>query len=90
MFYPSPSPLPPSTHDLQQASTLSRDLGLPQSCIAANSGAHIGLVEELKHLHKVAWENEKAPDKGFRYFYLSPADYIKVQLIETHWYTISV
>lgn len=50
IFYPSPSPLPPSTHDLWQASTLSHDLGLPRIYIAASSGACIGLAEELKHL----------------------------------------
>jgi len=83
MFYPSP-PLTPSTHDLQQASTLSRDLGLPRIYITASSGARVGLAKELKHLYKVVWEDEEAPDKGFQYLYLSPADYIKVQLIETH------
>ena len=63
---------------LQQASALSRDLGLPRVYIAANSGARIGLAEELKHLFKVAWEDKDAPDRGFRYLYLSPADYMKV------------
>ena len=63
---------------LQQASALSRDLGLPRVYIAANSGARIGLAEELKHLFKVAWEDKDAPDRGFRYLYLSPVDYMKV------------
>jgi len=48
--------------------------------IAANSGARIGLAEELKHLFKVAWEDKDAPDRGFRYLYLSPADYMKVRV----------
>lgn len=64
---------------LQQASVLSRDLGLPRIYIAANSGARIGLAEELKHLFKVAWVDEESPDKGFKYLYLSPADYMKVR-----------
>ena len=67
-------------HTLQQASALSRDLGLPRVYIAANSGARIGLAEELKHLFKVAWEDKDAPDRGFRYLYLSPADYMKVRV----------
>ena len=67
-------------HTLQQASALSRDLGLPRVYIAANSGARIGLAEELKHLFKVAWEDKNTPDRGFRYLYLSPADYMKVRV----------
>ena len=62
----------------QQASSLSRELGLPRVYIAANSGARIGLAEELKHLFKVAWVDEKEPDKGFKYLYLSSTDYMKV------------
>ncbi len=46
--------------------------------IAANSGARIGLAEELKHLFRVAWVDPDCPDKGFKYLYLSPADYMKV------------
>ncbi len=46
--------------------------------VAANSGARIGLAEELKHLFKVAWVDQAAPNKGFRYLYLSPSDYMKV------------
>ena len=57
---------------------LSRELGIPRVYIAANSGARIGLAEELKHLYKVAWVDETTPNKGFRYLYLTPADYAKV------------
>ena len=46
--------------------------------IAANSGARIGLAEELKQLYKVAWVDETTPNKGFKYLYLSPSDYMKV------------
>ena len=63
---------------LQQASTLSREKKLPRVYIAANSGARIGLAEELKHLYRVAWVDEAEPDKGYKYLYLSPADYMKV------------
>ncbi len=63
----------------QQASVLSREQGLPRLYIAANSGARIGLAEELKQLFKVAWVDDQQPDKGFKYLYLSPADYMKVR-----------
>ena len=46
--------------------------------IAANSGARIGLAEEVKQLFKVAWVDPEYPEKGFQYLYLSPADYMKV------------
>lgn len=64
----------------QQASTLSREKKLPRVYIAANSGARIGLAEELKHLYRVAWVDEAEPDKGYKYLYLSSADYMKVRL----------
>ncbi|XP_064397695.1 acetyl-CoA carboxylase-like isoform X2 [Halichondria panicea] len=62
----------------QQASALSREQGIPRLYIAANSGARIGLAEELKQLFQVAWVDEQEPDKGFKYLYLSPTDYMKV------------
>lgn len=46
--------------------------------IAANSGARIGLAEELKQLFKVAWVEPQHPEKGYHYLYLSPADFMKV------------
>mmetsp|Transcript_29822 Transcript_29822/g.41220 ORF Transcript_29822/g.41220 Transcript_29822/m.41220 type:complete len:2214 (+) Transcript_29822:130-6771(+) len=49
--------------------------GLPRIYIACNSGARIGLVEELKPLIQVAWTNESNPSLGFKYLYLSDADY---------------
>ena len=67
-----------SCADLQQASALSREKKLPRVYIAANSGARIGLAEELKHLYRVAWVDEAEPDKGYKYLYLSSADYMKV------------
>ena len=62
----------------QLASELSRQEGLPRVYIAANSGARIGLAEELKQLFRVAWVDPTHPDKGYRYLYLSPGDYMKV------------
>ena len=62
----------------QLASELSRKEGLPRIYIAANSGARIGLAEELKQLFKVAWVEPQHPEKGYSYLYLSPADFMKV------------
>lgn len=53
-----------------RASELARAEGIPRIYIAANSGARIGLAEEIKHMFQVAW--------------LDPADPYKVKLIITH------
>ena len=42
--------------------------------LAANSGARIGVAEELK-AYKVAWINEDDPSKGFNYIYVTPENY---------------
>lgn len=47
-----------------------------------------GLADEIKHLFRVAWNNNADPDKGFKYLYLTPENFTKVsgsvkaQLIE--------
>ncbi|KAG5900051.1 hypothetical protein JTB14_016026 [Gonioctena quinquepunctata] len=60
------------------ASEMARILKIPRIYIAANSGARIGLAEEVKALFRIAWEDNKEPDRGFRYLYLTPEDYAKV------------
>lgn len=60
------------------ASEMSRNLKIPRIYIAANSGARIGLAEEIKQLFRVAWEDPEEPDKGFKYLYLSTEDFTKV------------
>jgi hypothetical protein len=40
-----------------------RHHGYPRIYISANSGARIGLAEEVKHLFRVAWEDGADPDK---------------------------
>lgn len=61
-----------------KASELARKLKIPRIYISANSGARIGLAEEVKSLFKVAWEDVDEPDKGFKYLYLTPEDYSKL------------
>ncbi|EFX86656.1 hypothetical protein DAPPUDRAFT_222043 [Daphnia pulex] len=60
------------------ASQLARSLKIPRIYIAANSGARIGLAEEIKHLFRVAWVDNSDPEKGFKYIYLTPDDFKKV------------
>lgn len=60
------------------ASTYARTSGIPRVYLAANSGARIGLAEEVKKLFRVAWNDAAQPDKGYKYLYLSPDDYHKL------------
>ncbi|XP_022081008.1 acetyl-CoA carboxylase-like isoform X4 [Acanthaster planci] len=59
----------------EKASELARSLGIPRIYLSANSGARIGLAEEVKQRFKVAWVDPAKPDKGFKYLYLTPSDY---------------
>ncbi|KAJ7391694.1 hypothetical protein OS493_017391 [Desmophyllum pertusum] len=43
-----------------------------------SSGARIGLAEEVKHHFKVAWNDPLAPEKGFKYLYVTPSDFKKL------------
>lgn len=61
-----------------KASERARQLKIPRLYISANSGARIGLAEELKPLVDVAWIDADVPDKGYKYLYLTPENYKKV------------
>ncbi|TKS78760.1 Acetyl-CoA carboxylase 2 [Collichthys lucidus] len=61
-----------------KASELARAEGIPRIYIAANSGARIGLAEEIKHMFQVAWIDPSDPYKGFKYLYLTPQDYTRI------------
>lgn len=52
-----------------------RAKGLPRVYLAANSGARLGIAEEVLPLIRAAWNDENNPDQGFRYLYLTPEDY---------------
>lgn len=60
------------------ASEIARKLKIPRVYLSANSGARIGLAEELKSVFRIAWEDPNEPDRGFRYLYLTPEDYAKL------------
>lgn len=51
---------------------LARKLGIPRIYLSANSGARIGLAEELIPHFNVAWNDSERPEAGFKYLYLSP------------------
>ncbi|KAG8122671.1 hypothetical protein E2320_018247 [Naja naja] len=66
-----------------RASELARVEGIPRVYVAANSGARIGLAEEIRHMFHVAWEDPADPYKGFKYLYLTPQDYKKVSALNS-------
>jgi acetyl-CoA carboxylase/biotin carboxylase 1 len=68
----------------KKASELARKLGLPRIYLSANSGARIGLAEELKQLFQVAWVDDTNPDKGYKYIYLTPSDYQRIKKSEAN------
>ncbi|OJJ01421.1 hypothetical protein ASPVEDRAFT_41004 [Aspergillus versicolor CBS 583.65] len=51
---------------------LARKLGIPRIYLSANSGARIGMAEELIPYFSVAWNNPDKPEAGFKYLYLTP------------------
>lgn len=61
-----------------RASERARQLGIPRIYFSANSGARIGLAEEVKALFKIAWADDNEPEKGFKYIYLTPDDYARL------------
>uniref|UniRef100_A0A8W8JGI6 Acetyl-CoA carboxylase n=1 Tax=Magallana gigas TaxID=29159 RepID=A0A8W8JGI6_MAGGI len=72
----------------QKASEKARREGLPRIFVSANSGARIGLAEEIKHLFKVAWNDPSDIEKvkaseGFKYLYLTPVDFKKVSAMNS-------
>ncbi|KAF9244091.1 acetyl-CoA carboxylase [Melanogaster broomeanus] len=56
-----------------------RAQGLPRIYLSANSGARLGLAEEIMDLFSCAWNDVAHPEKGFEYLYLTRENYLKVQ-----------
>jgi len=42
---------------------MARKLRIPRIYLSANSGARLGLAEEIKPLFRIAWEDPSNPDK---------------------------
>lgn len=51
---------------------LARKLGIPRIYLSANSGARIGMAEELIPHFSAAWNDPTKPEAGFKYLYLTP------------------
>ncbi|KAJ8762688.1 hypothetical protein K2173_011168 [Erythroxylum novogranatense] len=51
---------------------------LPLIYLAANSGARIGVAEEVKSCFKIGWSDELCPERGFQYVYLNQEDYARI------------
>ena len=51
---------------------LAQKLGIPRIYLSANSGARIGLAEELIPYFSAAWNDAQKPELGFKYLYLTP------------------
>lgn len=66
-----------------KASEKARELGCARIYFSTNSGARIGLAEEVKAAFKIAWEDENEPEKGFKYIYLTPDDYARLAPINS-------
>ncbi|KAH7926428.1 hypothetical protein BV22DRAFT_1087097 [Leucogyrophana mollusca] len=62
-----------------QVTKYAREQGLPRIYLSANSGARIGLAEEVMHLFSCAWNDDDHPEKGIEYLYLTRENYLKVQ-----------
>jgi acetyl-CoA carboxylase/biotin carboxylase 1 len=52
---------------------LARKLGIPRIYLSANSGARIGMAEELIPHFSAAWNDPARPEAGFKYLYLTSA-----------------
>ncbi|KAF4635320.1 hypothetical protein G7Y89_g2785 [Cudoniella acicularis] len=50
---------------------LARKLGIPRIYLSANSGARIGMAEELIPHFNAAWNDPQKPEAGFKYLYLN-------------------
>lgn len=56
----------------QKCTEMARRLGIPRVYLSANSGARLGMAEELLPHFSVAWKDPEKPEQGFEYLYLTP------------------
>ncbi|XP_061381495.1 acetyl-CoA carboxylase isoform X1 [Danaus plexippus] len=61
-----------------RASEYAREHKIPRLYVSVNSGARIGVAEEVKSEFKVAWLDSERPERGFKYLYLSPEAYSRL------------
>ncbi|KAG8531397.1 Acetyl-CoA carboxylase [Bacidia gigantensis] len=63
---------PVEDHFFYKCTELARKLGIPRIYLSANSGARIGMAEELIPHFSAAWNDPAKPEAGFKYLYLTP------------------
>ena len=61
-----------------KVSKYARAGGFPRLHIASNSGARIGLAEEVKPYFKIAWNDADNEQSGYKYLYLLEEDLAKL------------
>ncbi|KFA48248.1 hypothetical protein S40293_07364 [Stachybotrys chartarum IBT 40293] len=61
---------PKEDNFFHKCTELARKLGIPRIYLSANSGARLGLADEIMPFFKVAWNDAEKQDSGFRYLYL--------------------
>ncbi|KAM4057331.1 acetyl-CoA carboxylase domain-containing protein [Hirsutella rhossiliensis] len=61
---------PTEDNFFNKCTELARKLGIPRVYLSANSGARLGLADELMPHFKVAWNDPTKQEGGFRYLYL--------------------
>ncbi|MBE3047543.1 hypothetical protein IMZ48_34530, partial [Candidatus Bathyarchaeota archaeon] len=64
---------PKEDNFFHKCTEMARKLGIPRIYLSANSGARLGLAEELIPHYKVAWKYPEDPSSGFKYLYLDEA-----------------
>ncbi|KAI0006912.1 acetyl-CoA carboxylase [Xylariaceae sp. FL0662B] len=61
---------PKEDHFFNKCTELARSMGIPRIYLSANSGARLGVADELIPHFKVAWNDPDRQEAGFRYLYL--------------------
>ncbi|KAK8115361.1 Acetyl-CoA carboxylase [Apiospora kogelbergensis] len=61
---------PKEDYYFHKCTEMARALGIPRIYLSANSGARLGLAEELMPHFKVAWNDATKQESGFKYLYL--------------------
>lgn len=57
------------------ATELARKLGIPRIYLSANSGARLGVADELLAHLKPAWNDPAHPERGFSYLYITQDEF---------------
>lgn len=65
---------PEEDYFFYKVTQFARAQGLPRIYLSANSGARLGIADEVVDLFSVGWTEDTTPEKGFSYLYLTPAN----------------